>query len=89
MDILTVLAFIGSVLMIVIVGSSIAIIMDGDDYDMDEADRRSKGLLVSDAEAERKLLEAAKKCRERMGRDCCLHHEYQFNENHRQVVGRE
>ena len=28
-------------------------------------------------------------CRERMGRECCLHPEYQFDEKHRQVVGRE
>lgn len=56
---------------------------------MDEAERRSKGFLVQDEQAEADLLRRAQECKERMGRHCVLHPEYEFNENHRQVVGRE
>lgn len=89
MDVLTVLAFIGSVLMIVIVGSILAIIMGGDDCEMDEAERRDKGMLLQDEMQAAALLRKYNECRERMGRDCCLHPEYEFDEKHRQVVGRE
>lgn len=89
MDVLTVLAFIGSVLMIVIVGSILAIIIGGDDCEMDEAERRDNGMLLQDEMQAAALLRKYNECRERMGRDCCLHPEYQFDEKHRQVVGRE
>jgi hypothetical protein len=58
-----------------------------DDDDMAEAVRRSDGYLVQDEEQERELLRRYNECRERMGKDCCVHPEYQFNEKHRLVTG--
>lgn len=58
-----------------------------DSRKMGEAERRSKGFLVQDEKAESDLLRRAQECKERMGRQCVLHPDYQFKEKHRLVTG--
>lgn len=60
-----------------------------ENQELAEAERRDKGMLLQDEQQAAELMRRYNECRERMGRDCCLHPEYQFNEKHRQVVGRE
>ena len=88
MDVLMLLQFIGACVVVAIVGFFLAHLLD-DTREMDEAERRDKGLLLQDEMQAAALMRKYNECRERMGKDCCLHPEYEFNEKHRQVVGRE
>lgn len=87
MDILMLLRFVGACAAVAIVGFCLAHLLD-DTCEMDEAERRHKGLLLQDETQAAELMRRYNECRERMGRDCCLHPEYKFNPKHRQVVGR-
>lgn len=60
-----------------------------DNRKMDEAERRYRGILLQDKTQAAELMRRYNECRERMGKDCCLHPEYRFNPKHRQVVGRD
>ena len=88
MDILMILQFIGACAVVDVVGFFLAHLLD-DTREMDEAERRNKGVLLQDETQAAELMRRYNECRERMGKDCCLHPEYEFNEKHRQVVGRE
>lgn len=88
MDVLMLLQFIGACVVVAVVGFILAHLLD-DTREMDEAERRDKGMLLQDEQQAAALLRKYNECRERMGKDCCLHPEYEFNEKHRQVVGRE
>ena len=85
---MVILQFIGACVVVVIVGGLLHYWLDDTD-EMDEAERRDKGMLLQDEMQAAALLRKYEECRERMGRECCLHPEYEFNEKHRQVVGRE
>ena len=83
-----ILTFLGACVFVAIAGFFLACLLD-DVKQLDEAERRDKGQLLQDEEQAAALLRKYEECRERMGRECCLHPEYQFDEKHRQVVGRE
>jgi len=83
-----ILQFIGAAVVVAIAGYLLATLLD-DTREMDEAERRGKGYLLQDEMQAAALLRKYEECRERMGKDCCLHPEYKFQEQHRQVVGRE
>jgi len=83
-----ILQFIGAAVVVAIAGFFLACLLD-DVKQLDEAERRDKGMLLQDDEQAAALLRKYEECRERMGKDCCLHPEYKFQERHRQVVGRE
>ena len=83
-----ILQFIGACVVVGIAGFILASLLD-DVTEMDEAERRDKGYLLQDDEQAAALLRKYEECRERMGRECCLHPEYKFQERHRQVVGKQ
>lgn len=88
MDILVMFQFIGACTVVAIIGFFLAHLLD-DTREMDEAERRHRGILLQDETQAAELMRRYNECRERMGKDCCLHPEYRFNEKHRQIVGRE
>lgn len=83
-----ILQFIGAAVVVAIAGFFLACLLD-DVKQLDEAERRDKGMLLQDDEQAAALLRKYEECRERMGKECCLHPEYKFDEKHRQVAGRE
>lgn len=85
---MVILQFIGACIVVCIAGYLLATLLD-DTREMDEAERRDKGYLLQDEMQAAALLRKYEECRERMGKECCLHPEYKFQERHRQVVGRE
>jgi hypothetical protein len=56
-----------------------------DSRDDAEAVRRSNGYLVQDLAQAKALQRQLDECRERMGKECCLHPEYRFDERHQLV----
>jgi len=85
---MVILQFIGAAVVVAIAGFFLACLLD-DVKQLDEAERRDKGYLLQDEMQAAALLRKYNECRERMGKECCLHPDYKFQEQHRQVVGRE
>jgi len=81
-----ILQFIGACVVVAIAGYLLSTLLD-DTREMDEAERRDKGMLLHDEEQAAALLRKYEECRDRMGKECCVHPEYQFNEKHRLVTG--
>ena len=82
-----ILQYLAACAVVVTVGLALAYWLDGEE--LDEAERRDKGYLLQDDQQAAALQRKYEECRERMGKECCLHPEYQFDEKHRQVVERE
>ena len=83
------LAYICTIGGMLICFAGLILMLRRDDRRLDEAERRDAGMLLQDAQAARHLHERLQECKERMGRDCVLHAEYEFNEKHRLVPGRD
>lgn len=78
---------------ILVTGAGVVVILkrccNRDHGEMAEAMRRAEGTLLRDEVQEKILLQRYNECRARMGKECCVHPEYEFNEKHRIVPGRD